>query len=789
MKSRWFVALVVLVAVVLVPLSCKKNQAPNVPTLSGPSSGRYGDTLSFSVSATDPDKDEVSFSIEWGDGTPADWVGPFQSGVGNPVKHVFADSGVYAMRVKAKDAKEMESEWSDYDTIRIGFALAAKPTTPAGPATGDEGVFYTFTTTATSSSGESLLVQFDFGDTLGNWVGPFASGSAASDSHAFSVADTYVVKAKAKLSSGGESGWSDGYTIVISIGAPAVPGAPGGPASLYASVSADFKVATTARSGGDVKYVFDWADGTVETTAATYRSGDTATLGHLWSAAGAYAVKARAFLVLYPAKISGWSAPLGVTVMANSRPAAPAITVPGSAVPGVFAFFTARTVDPDADSVSYRFDFGDAMGDWSGLVPSGTVVNDSHAYLRADTVYVKCKARDAKGAESGWSDSAEVVVEPSGLVAWYWWKNNAVREPGITSPVLVNAGGEDILYFGGRDGQFYGVDMRGTTQSTGSSVFFGDTFTGHPAFAAATNHIIVGNTDGELYAFDLSLNKAWHWPGKTPDSLTRVAWGTPAINGDKIYVGHDDDSLFLFQDNGSTCSRIAAYYVGAGIVDAPVIDADGNVVFGTDAGDLYKLTGDLTSVNWRAPLETGARIHGPAIGSDGTIYCGSSSGHVFAVNPADGSVKWPANVEGEAWRPVVGAGAVFVGSGSGKVYSLNVVTGAKNWEKQLGSAVVASPILTIGGYLYCQDSSDVLYCLRQASGATVWACDCPSFLPPSRDRGFVLNRFKPSPTIDAGGNLFIVGKAAVYYVSGLRGETIANTPWPKWQHDVYNSGH
>ena len=304
MKSRWLVVLIVLTVAALVPLSCKKNKAPNVPNLTGPHSGQSGDTLSFNVSATDPDKDDVFFSIDWGDGTPAAWIGPFASGVGNPVKHVFADSGAFAARVKAKDTKDMESEWSDYDTIRIGSALALKPTAPEGPTAGDEGVFCKFTTIATSSSGESLLVQFDFGDTLGGWVGPFASGAAASDSHAFSVAGSYVVKAKAKLAAGGESDWSDGHSIVVSVAAPAIPGAPKGPASLYAYVPADFKAVTTSSAGRDVKYVFDWADGSVETTATTYHSGDTVVLSHLWSAAGAYAVKARAFVAAYPTKIS-----------------------------------------------------------------------------------------------------------------------------------------------------------------------------------------------------------------------------------------------------------------------------------------------------------------------------------------------------------------------------------------------------------------------------------------------------------------------------------------------------
>jgi len=765
------------------------NKAPNVPSLSGPSSGRRGDTLNFSVSATDPNDDSVSFSIEWGDGTPADWIGPFPSGAGNPVAHVFSDSGVYAVRVKAKDAKDVESEWSDYDTIRIGSAVALKPSAPEGPASGDEGVFYSFATTAASSSGESLLVQFDFGDTLGEWLGPAASGAAVTDSHAFSVADSYVVKARAKLVGGVESDWSNGHPIVISVGAPAVPAAPRGPSSLYAYVVAEFKVVTTVPSKRNLKYILDWADGSVETTATPSHSGDTVALTHMWSAAGSFAVKARAFVVTYPAKISDWSAPLNVTVAANGRPSAPAITVPSSAIPGVFVFFTARTVDPDGDDVSYRFDFGDVMGDWTEPVQSGTTVTDSHAYLRVDTVYVKCKARDSKGAESVWSDSTQLVVEASGLVSWYWWKNNTAREPGITSPVLVNAGGEDMLYFSGRDGQFYGIDMGGATRFTGTSIFFGDTFTGHPAFLANTSHIIVGNTDGELYGFGLNLSKVWHWPGKTPDSLTHIEWGTPALSGSSIYIGHDDDSLFLLQDAGSQCSRMAACHVGAGIVDAPVVDPRGSVIFGTDAGYLYQMTGDLSNVLWRSPLETGGAIHGPAIGSDGIIYCGSSSGHVFAVNPADGSVKWPSTVDGEAWRPAVGTNALFIGTGSGKVYSLNLANGGKNWERQLGGAVAVSPILTVGGLVYFQDVNDVLYCLRQSDGVTVWACDCPSFLPPTYTRRFGLNRFNPSPTIDASGNVVVVGRDAVYYVLGLHGETLANTAWPKWQHDLDNSGH
>jgi outer membrane protein assembly factor BamB len=144
-----------------------------------------------------------------------------------------------------------------------------------------------------------------------------------------------------------------------------------------------------------------------------------------------------------------------------------------------------------------------------------------------------------------------------------------------------------------------------------------------------------------------------------------------------------------------------------------------------------------------------------------------------------------AEVDGEPWRLVFGTNAVFVGTSTGMVYSIDATTGGVNWEKALAGEVFASPVLTIGGYVYFQDAGDKLYCLQQADGFTVWTCDCPGYLP---GRNPVQYAYTPSPTIDASGNVAVVGRDAVYYVSGLSGETLAGTAWPKWQRDPYNSG-
>ena len=56
--------LVLSAALVLVAVSsCKRNHAPQPPTIDGPASGQLGDTLVFTVKTTDPDDDVVSYLI------------------------------------------------------------------------------------------------------------------------------------------------------------------------------------------------------------------------------------------------------------------------------------------------------------------------------------------------------------------------------------------------------------------------------------------------------------------------------------------------------------------------------------------------------------------------------------------------------------------------------------------------------------------------------------------------------------------------------------------------------
>lgn len=179
--------------------------------------------------------------------------------------------------------------------------------------------------------------------------------------------------------------------------------------TTYQRASATFRFVATGPGDRDVCYVLNWGDGKTDTTLP-WRSDDTAVVRHSWQNPGAYAVRAKAVLYGEMNRASAWSEPVAVTVLANGIPAAPQMTLPQRAVPYEMLLFRATTTDPDGDSVAFCFDFGDMVGVWTSFVAGGGVGTDSHRYFRAETVRVRCKAKDNKGSESDWCEPQRLAV-------------------------------------------------------------------------------------------------------------------------------------------------------------------------------------------------------------------------------------------------------------------------------------------------------------------------------------------------------------------------------------------
>ncbi|GAI72634.1 unnamed protein product, partial [marine sediment metagenome] len=86
-------------------------EKPNKPE--GPTSGKPGSTYMYKTSTIDPNDDTVFYMWDWGDGTYSDWVGPFDSDEIATASHAWDEKGTYEIKVKAKDTRGEESEWSD----------------------------------------------------------------------------------------------------------------------------------------------------------------------------------------------------------------------------------------------------------------------------------------------------------------------------------------------------------------------------------------------------------------------------------------------------------------------------------------------------------------------------------------------------------------------------------------------------------------------------------------------------------------------------------------------------
>ena len=580
---------------------------------------------------------------------------------------------------------------------------------------------------------------------------------------------------------------------------PATPGAPMGPDSTWTYATTAFKVWTTA--SGNIRYVMNWTDAT-DTTDLSYASGETASVTHVWDAVGTYDVKAMAILDADPAKASDFSPAKSVKVVLNTRPVIDSVQAPPVGVKGGETFITVNGSDADGDSLRILVNWGGSKDTTTELFPTPCYATVSHVFTSLGDATVIVWVQDWKGAKS-LPDTIVIPIGTSGGVLWYWWSSDPENdeEPLSTSPIVANDGTDEVV-LSGCEGDYHFYSIRASSGKSKKSQTTKETecaFTGHPGLA--NGHIIVGSDEGELYALSLvgGLKKDWQYPDSASERGTYTEWGAPAFSGYSFYIGHDDDSIFKFADNGVAGTRVAGYGLRASLVDAPIVDATGNVIFGTDSAYLYKMEGNLSSVIWRVRLLGFGEVYGPILGSDGTIYCASDSSRLYAIDPTDGSVKtgWPVTLNGDVSRPALGQSALFVASGFGKAYSINPATGTINWERALTETdgFYTTPVVAANGYVYFQSDADQLYCVNQADGTVIWTCNCPNYLPrtgggrPHRPRKTQLVYYAPNPSITSTGDIIVAGDDACYCVAGYpEGPLDPTAAWPKWQKNLSNSG-
>ncbi|UCF50608.1 MAG: agmatine deiminase family protein [Thermoplasmatales archaeon] len=91
----------------------KINDAPDEPSIDGPTSGTIDIEYNYTINTIDPDGHDVFYYIDWGDGDVEEWIGPYTSESEVTITHTWEKRGNYEIKVKAKDTYDAESDWTE----------------------------------------------------------------------------------------------------------------------------------------------------------------------------------------------------------------------------------------------------------------------------------------------------------------------------------------------------------------------------------------------------------------------------------------------------------------------------------------------------------------------------------------------------------------------------------------------------------------------------------------------------------------------------------------------------
>jgi hypothetical protein len=208
------VALCPALAAGLVLCACG-NRAPSVPSVTGPAIAQRADSATFFYPvAFDRDGDSLSYQLDWGDGTLSEWTAWEDEGIEVLVAHAFADTGRFGVRAKARDVSR-ESGWSESTYVTVAEVFPNVPHQPSGPETLPVGKTAVFITLATHQLNKKIAIQFDWGDTLGDWSEFMYPGELYLGRHAFGRGGSFAVQARAKDQLEHVTDWSKPESVIV----------------------------------------------------------------------------------------------------------------------------------------------------------------------------------------------------------------------------------------------------------------------------------------------------------------------------------------------------------------------------------------------------------------------------------------------------------------------------------------------------------------------------------------------------------------------------------------------
>jgi hypothetical protein len=533
----------------------------------------------------------------------------------------------------------------------------------------------------------------------------------------------------------------------------------------------------------------------------------------------------------------------------NRPPDDPAIpTGPSSGLSDSTYAFTTVALDPDGDSISYRFDWGDTtQSEWSAFVPSGTTWRALKTWTGRGVFQVRVRAQDNRGLHSGLSPSLKVSI--ANLAP--------LRPAALTGPDTADGGQtcvfNDSTQDPNGDSIAYQFDWGDGDSAEWSAFVPSGTVTtaGHFWLSRGSYLIRVRAKDGIGAVSDWSEAHLIQVSGPTLRWRCRVGgmanYSSPAVGSDgAAYLTGQDEDLCAVNPDGSIKwrSRIPGETEGSSAVgqDGTIylnagsylyaVRAGGALDWRLDIGDastrnglaLFEDTtvlcraGGLSSVSRAGTVRwvcrTGIAASCPAVGADGAIYF-QSNDSVYALNP-DSSIRWRRpSVSSRYTSPVIGINGMVCFIGSYDALNAFDQTGNPLWSVNVddgGYHIRSTPSVGADGTVYCgfshglqavsadgtkgwlfQTSKEVRASPAIAEDGTIYfTCEDAILYALNSDgsvrwRYHIPGRTRSSPAIAPDGAVYLTSQDGYLYV--LEGTApLASSPWPMYLHDARHTG-
>ena len=347
------------------------------------------------------------------------------------------------------------------------------------------------------------------------------------------------------------------------------------------------------------------------------------------------------------------------------------------------------------------------------------------------------------------------VCAQEGSLKWKYLSDVIMSAPAI--------GIDSSIYFRGDD--FFALYPNGSVNW--SMITPDHVFSTSPV--VAPDGTIYDNVDYSLAAFNPNGTVKW---STSVYSYSEERGIDVVLGADgTIYMSGADTTLRAFDSSGNQKWKINLLVNVTGLV---VNQSNGTIY--VSAFSYY--TSAVYAINYYGTILW--VLYGPgfnstiSLDSQGNIYVGDDFGKLYCLNP-NGTIKWTVfQAENGINAPVFGEdGSMYFGSWDGKLYALNP-NGSLKWKYLTGNQIDGIPAVGNDGVIYFGSYDDYVYALNP-DGTLRWRYDL----------GDVISS---SPAIGADGTLYIGCWNGYFYALYCSSTGLANSAWPKFQHDNQNTG-